>query len=198
MSLCLLLIDDGREDYLSRCLASLESAQDAIDETVTVQDPNHVLGFAGAIERGWEQVRALDCDWVFHVEGDFTFPTRPPLEGMIALLREREDLAQVALKRQAVNQRELAAGGVVEADPDDFATHYSNVAVWTEHRRFFTTNPSVYPASLCELGWPQGPRSEGRFTHDLLDRGYSFALWGGKFDPPRVQHIGMARAGRGY
>jgi hypothetical protein len=70
---------------------------------------------------------------------------------------------------------------------------------WTEHRRFFTTNPSVYRTSLCKLGWPQESESEGKFTHRLLaDPLLRFAFWGRKFDPPLCEHIGTIRAGAGY
>jgi hypothetical protein len=32
----------------------------------------------------------------------------------------------------------------------------------------------------------------------LLDQGRRFAFWGGKLDQPRVEHIGVQRAGNGY
>ena len=79
-------------------------------------------------------------------------------------------------------------------DPGDF----TDEGPVSRHRRFFTTNPSVYRASLCERGWPQEPHSEGVFTHRLLADGFDFAFWGGRFDPPAVTHIGAERTGRGY
>lgn len=191
MSLCLMVIDDGREDYLERCLAS--HVPDAAF-TVKVSDPDHVLGFAGAIQRGWEQVLATGAEWVFHLESDFTLDERVPLQRMIALLEALPHLAQVSLKRQAVNEREKAAGGIVEADPDDFTDRDG----WTEHRRYFTTNPSVYSTRLCERGWPQQAHSEGVFTHQVLADDLSFAIWGQKSDPPKVTHIGERRTGTGY
>lgn len=199
MSICLLLIDDGREDYLARCQTSLaEQAPGEFSDVVTVLDHDHRLGFAGAIQKGWEAVLKAKAQWVFHVEGDFVFTAPVYPEAMAAILDAHPHLAQISLKRQAVNERERAAGGIVEADPEDFEVHYDPDAVWTEHRRYFTTNPSLYATEICKLGWPQVAQSEGVFTHQLLEQGRSFAIYGGKFDPPRVQHIGARRAGHGY
>jgi hypothetical protein len=75
----------------------------------------------------------------------------------------------VALKRQPWNAEECAAGGIVECHPDDFASATTRATCSPTHRRFFTTNPSVYPAALCAQGWPQVPQSEGMFTHRLLE-----------------------------
>jgi hypothetical protein len=118
---------------------------------------------------------------------------------MIRLLERHPELAQLALKRQAWNAEERAAGGIIECHPGDFLEVSDAEATWTEHRRFFTTNPSVYSSRLCELGWPQVEHSEGIFTHCLLeDPELRFAFWGGRFDPPQCQHIGEVRAGVGY
>jgi hypothetical protein len=210
MTVALLLISDGRHDYLERTLASLTTALGFRSEHelrqsftgdgnqwVHVRDDDHLLGFAGAIAKGWNQVRT---DHVFHVEADFVFSDRMPALGeMIDLLQRQPQLAQVALKRQPWNAEERVAGGIVELHPDDFTERHDDYAVWTEHRRFFTTNPSVYSSRLCRIGWPQEPQSEGMFTHRLLrDPLLRFAFWGAKLDPPRVEHIGAERAGVGY
>lgn len=196
MTVCLLLIHDGRHDYLERTLASAQERLPAFDQRVIVDDSRHELGFAGAIRHGWDQI---ETDWVFHLEGDFTFNGNVPVAAMIELLERRSHLAQVALKRQPWNDEEKAAGGIVELHPDDFTERTDGHAVWTEHRRFFTTNPSVYSARLCRRGWPQQPHSEGVFTHQLLrDPRLRFAFWGAKHAPPLVEHIGAVRAGVGY
>lgn len=196
MTICLLIITDGREDYLERTLASAQQNLPAFDQRIFVDDTSHELGFAGAIQKGWDQV---ETDFVFHLEADFTFNQPVPVYRMVRLLDRQPHLAQVALKRQAWNEEEKAAGGIVELHPDDFTERVEDNLAWTEHRRFFTTNPSVYPARLCRIGWPQEPQSEGVFTHLLLrDPMLKFAFWGGKHDPPLVEHIGAVRAGTGY
>lgn len=194
MSVCLLLIGDGRHDYRERTLRSAAVCLPPLDVCVEVDDTGHELGFAGAIAAGWDAVLATGADHVFHLEADFTFNDAVPLKQMIDALEADAALAQVALKRQPWNPDERAAGGICEQHPGD----YADEGPLSVHRRFFTTNPSVYSTELCRLGWPQEPRSEGVFTHRLLAEGYRFAFWGAAADPPRVTHIGDERTGRGY
>jgi hypothetical protein len=198
VSVCLLLIGDGRDEYRARTLASLAEMVPPCDHFVEIDDREHRLGFAGAVQAGWELVLETGARWVFHLEADFTF-NRPVDLGAMGRVLEREPLlAQLVLKRQPWNEQETAAGGIVEQHPDEYLERLAGVAVWTEHRRFFSTNPSLYSAAICRRAWPQTPSSEGVFTHRLLADGYRFAFWGGKYDPPVVHHIGEARAGRGY
>ena len=194
MSVCLLFITDGRS-YAAATLASAAEMLPPLDCAVIVDDTDHAMGFDGAIRAGWEGVLRTNADYVFHLEDDFTFEEPVPLEQMRQVLETKRTLAQIALKRQPWNAEERAAGGIVEQHPDDFQEVRGT---WTEHERFFTTNPCLYPRWLCEKGWPEGPESEGRFTIRLRDEGFRFAYWGGKFDPPRVAHIGTERTGVGY
>jgi hypothetical protein len=199
MSVALLLIDDGRRDYLVRAQASLAAMCPRFDHVIHIDDTRHLLGFAGAIQAGWDQISETGADWVFHAESDFLYTEPVDLQGMIAALDGDRSLAQVVLKRQAWNAEERAAGGIVELHPEDFTAQHTPAGTITTHRRFFSTNPCVYRASLCRLGWPQEPQSEGIFTHRLLrDPLLRFAFWGAKHDPPRVHHIGDERAGTGY
>lgn len=199
-NVCLLTIDDGREDYLEQAMESVQEHLPLVRWTVHVDDSDHALGFAGAIAKGWQEIRRrTEAEWVFHLESDFLLCRPVQLRQMIRLLEDHPHLAQVSLKRQPVNERELAAGGIVEADAADFSECFDGSFTWTEHRRYWTTNPSVYSASWCGKGWPQVPESEGVFTHSLIsDPDLRFAIWGGKYEPPRVEHIGRVRAGVGY
>lgn len=199
MTVALLFISDGRDEYMARTLASVAANLPPVDLQIHVDDRGHKLGFAGAIAEGWQRILRTQAEWVVHLEADFTFNETVDLAGMIALLERHPHLAQVALKRQPWNEEEKAAGGIVELHTDDFTEYQDKQAIWTEHRRFFTTNPSVYSTRLCRLGWPMEKHSEGVFTHRLIaDPMLSFAFWGAKFDPPRVEHIGNGRAGHGY
>lgn len=198
MSTCLLIIDDGREDYLDRCLESCSTYLPPMDACVMVSDPDHELGFAGAVQAGWDGVLETGCDWVFHLESDFIFTCPVDLARMQKLLSQEGDIAQVALRRQAWNEREKRAGGIIQADPKDFQTKTCVGDYYTRHRKFFTTNPSLYRSDLCERGWPQVDQSEGVFTHQLLAEGLSFAFVGHVNEPPRCLHIGQARTGTGY
>lgn len=192
---CLVFITDGRE-CANDAFASLQAHLPKPSSLVIVEDNDHKLGFHGAVQAAWDQV-PKDADYVWHAEDDFLFNADAPLEKMISLLAAKPSLAQVSLKRQAVNDREKAAGGIVEADPEDFDGHWEDGLAYTVHRRYFTTNPSLYRADLTKRGWPQEPNSEGVFTHQLLADDYWFAIYGEKHAPPLVEHVGV-RQGTGY
>lgn len=167
-------------------------------------------GFAAAIAAGWVALLERrgdrhDADetypsFVFHLEDDFVFECAVPLDTMQRVLLAKPSLVQLALRRQAVNADERAAGGVIEQHPEAYTTHVLDGAVWLEHRLFFTTNPSLYRISLCERGWPNVPKSEGLFTHTLLAEQPEarFGYWGPKEAAPMVTHIGEQRTGTGY
>lgn len=196
MTTALLAIGDGRLEYEVPALKSALRFLPRFDQYIFVDDSAHRLGFAGAVQAGWDQVQT---DYVFHLELDFTFDTPVPVPDMLALLIAHPELLQVSLKRQAWSNEEKAAGGIVELHPDWFTTVEGDLATRTEHRVYFTTNPSVYRSGLCRLGWPQVPHSEGVFTAQLLRDGAArFAILGAKFDPPRTTHIGTERRGGKY
>jgi len=194
----LLVITDGRDDYLIQTLCSAMVNLPQPANLVLVDDREHILGFAGAVQRGWNQILETDAEWIFHLEGDFTFNEPVDLEAM-ADLAKNQHIAQVALKRQAWNPQEIAAGGIVETDPDSYSQCNRNGHRYTAHRKFFTTNPSIYRRDIAERGWPQESESEGKFSIDLFEnQAIVSTFWGSKFDPPKVHHIGEARAGKGY
>lgn len=164
-------------------------------------------GFAAAINTGWVAVR--DHDWIFHLEDDFVFEAPVLVDEMISVLLSNDHLVQMSLLRQACNDQERDAGGLVQAHPGEFVEHTDGRRWWMEQRLYFTTNPSVYRGSLTRIGWPWGQSSEGVFTHTLKDFGFfvgaklvkpdevRFGVWGRTTDPPRISHIGE-RTGSGY
>lgn len=198
MTVALLLIDDGREDYLDRCLESLAEHLPPVDACVMVNDSDHELGFSGAIQAGWDAVLETDCKYVAHLESDFLLTERVPIRFMQLILEHDPTLAQIALLRQPWNDREQAAGGIIQQDPDSYEEHESVAGKWTTHSVCMTTNPSLYPRHIVERGWPQVPASEGVFSAQLREDGYRFAFLGGKSDGPRCEHIGVHRTGCGY
>lgn len=199
MNLAVLAITD-RPHYYEQAFVSLQENVPEPKWFIKIDDTDHELGFAGAIAEGWRRIREeTEADWVFHAEDDFTYNVPVPVDRMIAVLARKPHLAQLSLLRQPVNAEERAAGGIIQGWTDDFTQVTDTGDVWTEHRRFWTTNPSVYSAAICAHGWPQEPESEGKFTHRLLaDPELRFGIWGAKQDPPLVTHIGEARAGHGY
>lgn len=197
MTTCLLLISDGREDYLRQTQASAAVNLPDFDHVVHIDDTHHTLGFAGAIQAGWDLL-PNDCDHVFHLEADFTFNRPVPLDDMISVLRGNPHLTQLALLRQPWNRAEQLAGGVWQQHPDSYTHCGLGDCRWLEHGRHFTTNPCVYPKWVAERGWPQCNQSEGHFGLQLFaeDSTRRSAYWGQGEE--WVRHIGENRAGHGY
>lgn len=156
-------------------------------------------GFGGAISRAWRHVRQLPVDWVFHVEDDFTFNRHIDLTELAGVLTGNPRIVQMALRRQPWAREEAEAGGIVEQFPESYSDCTDGEHHWLEHRRFFTTNPSLYHRNLCDRGWPHGPHSEGRFSADVMaDPDATSAYWGCRESGEWVTHIGNERVGRGY
>jgi hypothetical protein len=194
----LLLINDGRYEYGWKCLMSALAFLPKPERIVAIDDDTHELGFAGAIQSGWDQILATDTELIFHLEADFVFERAVDLEAMASLALDPH-VSQVALKRQPWNPQEHEAGGIVELDPAAFEEGQHGGHAYTAHRKFFTTNPSLYRRDIAERGWPQEDRSEGKFSIDLFEDPHVVStFWGRKFDPPMVTHIGDTRAGKGY
>src|SRR4051794_25640180 len=139
-----LLIHD-RPEYKERTLLSAKEMLPEPDEFIEVDDTTHELGFAGAIAAGWREAAKLGIHYLFHCEGDFEFLTQVPIIRMAEVLNRNPYLAQMSLKRQAWNETEKAAGGIVEADPEGYVQRVEHGDVWTEHCRYWTTNPSLLP-----------------------------------------------------
>lgn len=222
MTITMLVITDGRKACMERTMSSMYEMLDGPVSSVVIVDDSadetyaawldetyqqttrvhHVIrqGFGGAIQAGWHQLGKMDVDWVFHLEDDFIFNRRVSLEDMVATLAGNPHLAQLVLCRQPWNEKEWAAGGIMQCHPLEYQEHVGPRGAWVEHRLFWSTNPSLYPARLMARGWPQGAQSEGRFGLKLLaeDAATRFAFWGCKDDPPWVEHIGAERAGTGY
>lgn len=224
MSIVLLVMTDGRRDCIEQTIASArENLAGDITRKVIHDDsgePAYRLwlgawfgdfeivstgqrsGFGGAIRSAWRHLRTFPGAerHVFHLEDDFTFNRTVDIDAMAELLDTLPHLAQIALRRQPWNHSEKKAGGVVEQHPGDYTEQTSSARGWSwlEHRRFFTTNPSLYRVSLLDYGWPEGTHSEGHFTQRLLDNGLSFAYWGARDSGEWVHHIGKERLGVGY
>ena len=221
--IALLVITDGRTDCITRTVASAsEQLEGHITERWMYDDsgdqdhrawlaktfpefeliwhPDGRQGFGGAIGTAWGCLRAeSEASYIFHLEDDFTFNRPVPLDDMVDILHEELDIAQVALRRQAWNQTEIDAGGVIETNSAAYTERLGHFHSYLEHCEFWTTNPSLYRRHLIDTQeWPTGSHTEGKFTHQLRDAGYRFAYLGERADPPWVHHIGDQRAGTGY
>jgi hypothetical protein len=180
--------DEAHRDHLRRLFP---------DFTVIGQPTRQ--GFGGAIRSAWAHLRDRTERFVFHLEDDFTFNEDLPVYLMQKVLNRNPNLVQMALRRQPWNDAERAAGGIIEQHPDDYIDCSDGISDWLEHRRFFTTNPSMYRIGLIEKGWPEGDHSEGVFGLKLCENPVvRFGYWGRRTDQPKVHHIGDHRAGTGY
>jgi len=222
MRLLLLVMSDGRREYLERTMLSLGGILADVEHWVIHEDSGdpadakwaagkfpgwrvHATGarsgFGGAIRSAWDLIRAdyPDATHVLHWEGDFTLNRPVEVRDMCAVLDDRPHLAQMALRRQAWNAEEIAAGGIIERWPGDFIEIKYGHTVWLEHRRWFTTNPCVYRAGLLDGGWPDGAESEGHFSAEVFaDTEMRAGYWGARDEAPWVHHIGDIRAGTEY
>lgn len=157
-------------------------------------------GFHGAVQRAFNAVRGR-CEYVFHLEDDFTFERLIDVEDMVRILELHPEVAQVQMRRQPWNDEERLAGGMVQVAPWDFIQRDDEGIDWLAHRRFFTTNPSLYRESLTHLPWPREEHSEGKFHHEQLigpNPDLIYAMLGTHESPPWCRHIGEVRAGVGY
>ena len=212
---------DGRVDCLSRAIESArenlcgevthkvihdDTGDESYREELRATFPDFDVigqptrqGFGGAIRSAWAYVKVRPERFVFHLEDDFTFNEPIDLPAMQHVLDRNPGLVQLALRRQPWNDAELAAGGIVEQHPDAYDDRTDGTHHWLEHRRFWTTNPSLYRRELCERKWPDGQHSEGRFgLEQFRDPGAVSGFWGTRDSGEWVHHIGHERVGTGY
>lgn len=216
----LLVMTDGRRDLLRRSVESFQYLEGPITRRIIHDDSGDLAyqewlwetyptfevigggerkGFDGAYRRVWAMLAAVKEPHVFSTEDDMIIERPVNLDDMAAVLDANPHIAQIALRRQAVNDLEKAAGGIVELNPDAYQEHYDGLDYWLEHRQFFTTNSSLFRRELCKRGWPEGSESEGRFGIELFkDPVIRSAFWGKRSDPPLIRHIGEQRIGYGY
>ena len=217
----LIVMTDGRSGYLAQAMDSMHHLRGDVtrrvlhDDTGDVEHRSHLrrhypgwdvigpprrAGFGGAYQSAWEWLAHNDDNrFVFSTEEDFVFTRDVDLAAMADVLTARPYLSQLALRRQAWNPVEEAAGGVVEVNPDAY-TEVTDGATWLEHRLFHTTNPSLMRREFVAAHpWPNVRQSEGIFAHGLFtDPDIRAGYWGGFESGQWVEHIGEVRTGRGY
>lgn len=207
----LIVITDGRREYITQTISNLRIATDySFFEKIIVNDSgdinyHHFLinnfpdfrvvshnqrqGLASAIQTAWSSF-SNGAEYIFHLEDDFLFIEKPQIDLMISILENNKYLTQIALVRNPVNPPEESVGGFVFQNLQD----YSQKNGFFEHSRLFTLNPSIYPISTVEIGWPDRG-NEPDFTSKVLSLNpdYRFAYFGDIYDSPKVFHIGHRR-----
>lgn len=219
MTITLVVMTDGRLDYLGRSLTTTNRLHGPITRRVLHDDTGdddyrdelrdlypdwevigtpQRAGFGGAYRSMWSWVRTYDTNpFVFTTEDDFRFTRDVDLAAMATVLASHPYLSQLALRRQPWNDVERAAGGIVESNPDA----YTDRGTHLEHRLFHTTNPSLMRRDMfTDYDWPTGLHSEGRFGRALCDSDPHIhaGFWGSRNSGEWVEHIGAERRGNGY
>lgn len=208
----LVVITDGRQDCINSTIDRLNSILSyKFFEKIIINDSanpayNNYLskrftdfkivfhetrrGLAGAVQSAWVSY-SKETDYIFHLEDDFLLEEELNIEHMIYLLEQNKHLVQMALVRAPVNPPEEQVGGFVFQHLEDY--HQKNE--YFEHQRLFTLNPSIYPVSTAEIGWPDHG-GETEFTNKVhsIDPKKKFGFYGNIYDKPKVTHIGGRRS----
>lgn len=212
--IALAVTTDGRREYLERAVNSLRAQlrpwphrKVMVDDSGDVDQARWLArryltfihrahptrqGCAATIEDAWRlAIRSPFVKYVFHAEDDFVYTQPIDLTRMAAILNLNPTLAQVALKRQPVNDLERGAGGFMQTRP---AETWQQRDGWIEHQLNFTANPSLIPRHAIEVALADDrPKTEPNITETLLAANYTFGYLGRVEDPPVVEHIGEIR-----
>lgn len=206
------LLTDGRCDLLRETVATLPRLHPVdrwllIDDTGDSTVAQHLdwtfpqfdeivhhsqrRGLAGAVRSAWTTALEYNPDYILHCEDDLPITVDIDLSQLVAILDNHPTLAQVSLKRNPVNDVEVAAGGFVQTNPGAYWQREDYV----EHQLLFTFNPSLIPSDVVELLLREDHDGlERGVTDTLLDFDFSFGIFGTIEDAPRITHTGHARS----
>lgn len=220
----LVVMTDGRRAYLERTLATLDLLRgpvsvriihddsgrpdyaewlwDAYGNQYVIHSTGRRSGFDGAMRSARAWISGHDRNpFVWWHEDDFLLTREIDLHAIADVLDTHPHITQMALRRQPINATETTAGGVAEQWRNDITEHELDGCMWLEHRRVFTTNPSLIPRRMItDYEWPAGSESEGRFGLHLFAEQPDFTsgFWGSWASGVWCEHIGTERAGTGY
>lgn len=214
MKTCILIFNDGRNDYLERTLKSLFenvqfndnykiliddvpenrdteflewiTAQYGIDSLV-LNDEN--LGVFGSVQKAWGLIPE-DCTHVWHQENDFTFNEKIDFDSMLKLSNHKR-VFQVALLRQNWFAFEKKAESIFKAYPGFRDANVSGHDV-VLHKNYFTHNPCLYSkehAIQC-IGYDEYKYMK---VLERIDSNGWCAYLGKMSDAPKVTHIGEVK-----
>lgn len=217
MKICVIIINDGRNDYLEQTLKSLvknvvfpfeaEIYKILYDDMPKGRDEeflSHIAleykidrvilsekndGINQTVQNVWKEVPP--CDYIWHQENDFIYNEQISVEEMIKPLQMNRMIGQIALQRQAWYEDEIEAGGMYKVGYRSY--RQGNIAgtdlVFQD--LFFTHNPCIYRySSIAQIPL----YSELEFAAHLKRTGVkTFAYLGKLTDEPKVHHIGVIK-----
>ena len=169
-------------------------------------------GFCTVTYRAWREAVLPGPDHVVWLEHDFVLNRSVDWRQMAQVLDAHPSLAQMQLMRNAVNEQELAAGGLFESRPGQYTRQVDYAddldagdqagpeIPWLSHKAYFSTNPSLMRRDwMAANPWPDPElvpeRCEGIYGFDLVQDGWHFGVWG--TGEPWTEHVGV-RDGHGY
>lgn len=213
----LVVVGDGREEYLAEAIASVRSELQGdivkkaiIDDSGDREYGHHLvqrypdfdvishgqrMGMAMAIRSAWAYALTSGAPFVFHLEEDFVFNRTIRLEALINILNDHPQLSQIVLQRQPWSSEEQGVGNVIAYAAPDAQRHDTRGFRWCEHDSIFSVNPTLIPRRVVEMGWPTD--NEAGMTEALRAAGMTMGWLGDVGDPPAVTHIGHRR-GEGW
>lgn len=200
-TVCVVVSDRPPTLYLNGCLENLRDYLPVDMTPHVVDDTEHRLGMAGAVQAGFRWALEQDADFVAWIEEDFRLIDLP-LRAMEWVLDKCPHLSQVVLKRQPWSAEEIAAGGQIETNPGAYTqcSAFGRNVHWCEHSTLFSVNPCLIPRRTLELEWsPEHPGGvERAITEACQAAGMRFAYFGKLDEPSRCEHVGHIRASAGW
>lgn len=215
MKFCVIIINDGRNDYLEATLKSFkenvifpegstvhkiliddwpkERNEEELKKIAKKYKVNKVilneknLGVNETVRKVWNQIPE-DIDYIWHQENDFVFLEKVDIEAFIKIL-ENPIIVQCALVRQAWFEDEKECGTLMNTRPERWRVANVSGTDIILHKDHFTFNPSLYKRKWIVDLFPFG---EYQLSAYYLTRNPAlyFAYYGKKEDSHRVLHIG--------
>lgn len=155
------------------------------------------LGFCAAVTDAWKLATGPGVPFVFWLEDDIEIVRGIDLGDLAHVLTKEPKIAQMGLMRQPVNEQEKKAGSLFALYRDRYDQRGVGTKAWLRSTTNFTTTSSLMRREfMVEQPWPGYDKDcEGRYSIDLLGKGYTFGVWG--TGEAWVNHFGE-RSGTGY
>ncbi len=215
MKFCVIIINDGRNDYLEKSLNSFsenvifpegsEITKILIDDWPLDRDEKLIrkigkkqgvnkyifneenLRVDNTVRKIWDNVPS-DIDYIFHQENDFIYLEKIHISELVKVL-ESPIIVQCALARQAWFKDERECGTLFNTRPERFRSGNMSGIDIVMHKDHFTFNPSLYKRKWLVNIEPFG---EYQLSHHYLNqnRALWFTYYGKRTDSNRIEHIG--------
>lgn len=221
MSFCVIIFNDGRNEYLEKTLKSFHECVSFPDKVHTILyddmpegrdeaflkslkkkykinqlilSPEN-LGINRSVQNAWSEV-PRNIKYIYHQENDFTYNEVIDVSEMQKVLDSNRLIGQVALLRQPWYDDEIASGSLYIKD----SVHYKQANVGgidiVIQDVYFTHNPCLYRREhAIKL-----PNHHEWVLADTLKKKHRikyFAYLGKLSDAPKVHHIGEIKKGVG-